>query len=130
EAGEADLDAGALEELRGAAHGLVRGLQEIERVHLAARGLGVVIGNDRAGVEVGRERFVSGQCEAVADALDLLLQAPPLLDDDHAWSLGTSGLGEIPRRPLAVRPWECDVGAHALLPRLDLALSDESRARR
>ena len=71
-AGEADLGAVARQILRGAAHVLRGGVHEIERIHLFAGRIGVVIGHDLALVEIGRQRVEAGYRKTVAQALDVL----------------------------------------------------------
>src|SRR5262249_52815059 len=96
-----------------AGNALVVRIEKVRRAHLAVGGFRVVIGDDRAGIEIGRKRLVAGEHEAVANALDLILQAPPFLDDHDARRLGASGLGEVAGRILAVRLLEDDLRAHA-----------------
>ena len=117
EAGEADLGAVAAEILHGAAHGLRGGVHEIQRVHLFAGGIGVVIGHHLALVEIGRQGVEAGQREAVAHALDLILQPPPFLDHHHTRRVAAGGVGEIAAGVLAVRTLEADAGAHGFLLR-------------
>ena len=50
----------ALQKLRRPAYDLVGRVEEIERVHLPARCGRVVIGHDRAGIEIRRQGFVTG----------------------------------------------------------------------
>ena len=112
EAGEADLGAVARQILRGAAHGLRGGVHEVERVHLFAGRVRVVIRHHLALVEIGRQRVEAGAREAVAHALDLVLQAPPFLDHHDAGRVAARRVGEIAGRVLAVRTLEGDDGAH------------------
>ena len=112
EAGQTDLRARALEELRGAAGRLLGCVEEIERVHLLTGGLAVVIGDDRAGVEIGSERVVSGKRQPITDARDLVLQAPPLLDHHDTGGAGAAGLCQIALRVLAIGAAERDPRTH------------------
>ncbi|MGY4508732.1 hypothetical protein ACVIN2_002186 [Bradyrhizobium sp. USDA 3650] len=82
------------------------------------RRVGVVIRHHLAFVEIRRERIETGQREAVAETLDLVRQAPPFLDDDHARRVAARGIGEIPRCVLAVRALEGDGGSHGVLRRV------------
>src|SRR5437868_3712725 len=115
EAGQTDLGAVASEILRGAAHGLRGGVDEIERVHLFAGGIGVVIRHHLALVEIGRQGVEAGHRKAIAQPLDLLLQSPPFLDHHHTRRVAARGVGEIAAGVLAVRTLETDAGAHGFL---------------
>jgi hypothetical protein len=115
ESGEADLGAVPRQILRGAAHGLRGGVDEIQRVHLFAGGIHVVIGHHLAVVEIGRQRIEAGPREAVAQPLDLFRKPPPFLDHDHARRVAARGIGEIAAGVLAVRTLERNAGAHGLL---------------
>src|SRR6185436_3321410 len=74
---------------------------------------GIMIGHDRAGVEIRGKRLVTSEREAIADALDLILQAPPLLNDDDTRGLGATGLSQVASRLRAVRPAKRDLRPHA-----------------
>lgn len=60
-----------------------------------------------AQVEVGNERVVAGPCEAIRDTADLIIEAPPLLDDDYARASFPGG-SEIALRRATVRASELD----------------------
>jgi len=62
-------------------------------VHLFAGSIGVVIRHHLALVEIGRQRIEAGRREAVAHALDLVLQP------HHSWITTTPGA--LPRAALA-----------------------------
>src|SRR6202035_416770 len=66
---------------------------------------------------IGRQRVEAGQREAVAHALDLILQPPPFLDHHHARRIAAGGIGEIAAGVLAVRTLEGNAGTHGFLPR-------------
>ena len=55
-------------------------------------------------IEIGRERDEAFGGEAVGDALDVVVEAPPLLDDDDGgMRAGAIGLSEVPHAVDAVR---------------------------
>src|ERR1700741_944300 len=117
ETGEPDPRAVAPKVLCGAAHGLRGQVHEIERVHLFARRVGVMIGHHLALVEIGRQRIKTRARKTIAHALDLVLQSPPFLDPHDAGRVATGCVGEIAGRFLAVRTLEIDDGAHGVLRR-------------
>src|SRR5579883_2905834 len=112
EAGESDLGTVARQILRRSPHRLGRRVHEIQRVHLLRRRVRVVIGHDGALVEIGRQRIEARAGEAVAHALDLVLQTPPLLDHHHARRIAARGVGEIAGCLFAVGTLESDDGTH------------------
>src|SRR5688572_18840941 len=68
---------------------------------------------DLAAIEIGYECTVAERCVALGDALDLVVQAPPLLDDDDARRPGSGRrLDEKSRAILAVGAFEGDMLAH------------------
>ena len=67
----------------GAAH-VARRLLHLHRHHRLARLVGLTGLHLLAVVEVGRQRDEAGRGEAVADVVDVVDEAPPLLDHDHA----------------------------------------------
>jgi hypothetical protein len=86
------LAAHAMQMLNGAANVLVGGAGKIEAVHQVA-GL-VRILRDAALEQVRRQRVVAGGGEAVGDAADLRIEAPPFLDHHHTRA-ALAGTGEI-----------------------------------
>ena len=87
-AGEADFRAIGLEMQHRAAHDLVGRLQKIQRRHFAVGRVRVVIGHHRPGIEIRRQRVEPGVGEAMAQALDLVLQAPPFLNHHQPRRIG------------------------------------------
>ena len=78
------------------------GFEKIERTHLPVRSFRVVVGHDGASIEVGRQRLITGVGKPFAHSLDLILQAPPFLDDNKAGPVGPRRFGEITGSVLAV----------------------------
>ena len=88
---------------------LVRRAREVEPRHQVVRLVGLL--SDAALVQVGREGGVAGAREPVGHAADLVVQAPPLLDDDDGRPSG-AGLGQVAAGAATVRPLEFDASSH------------------
>ena len=50
-----------------------------------------MVGNDGSGVEIRRKSVITQKGEAIAEPLDLVLQTPPLLNDDDTGTLNQLG---------------------------------------
>ena len=57
-------------------------------------------------VEIRRKRIEPPERETVAHSLDLVLQAPPLLNNDDAWRVAACSIGQIALRIAAIRTLE------------------------
>src|SRR5699024_4860204 len=111
---DADALAVRLQVLDRAAYVLRGGVTEIEAVHVVL-GLGRI---QRAlAAEQVRDRDpVTGLGPLPADTLDLLVHAPPLLDDDDGRRIGAGfRLGVPGRRGLAVGARDFDLSGHVFL---------------
>ena len=115
ESGHAHLRAArTLEVLHGAADVLPCRIAEVEVVHQVP-GLFRLHGF-LAAIEIRHERPVSRCGELVRNPLDLIVEAPPLLDNhDTRRTVAPRRLHEIALSRLAVRPLEADHFAHVVL---------------
>src|SRR5262249_18930789 len=96
-AGDGDLAARAIAEEGDRAGDFLDRLAEVERLHHLAGLVGVL--GELAVIEVGHDRGEAGGGVALGDGLDLVVDAPPLLDDDDTGRL----TGAIGRRQDAAR---------------------------
>ena len=90
---------------------LVGGADEIEAAHHVIGFIRLL--RDAAFVEVWRQGVVTGRGEAVGGGLDLIVEAPPFLDDDNA-GLALACFGEIALAARAVGTLEVDHAAHCV----------------
>src|ERR1700722_12952508 len=78
-----------------------------------------------AAVQVGHERDVPRARQAVGDAADLFVHAPPLLDDDDC--RGTGGmrrLGQVTLNNFPIGALESDCACHWWIPVLECRVKD------
>src|SRR5262249_34804052 len=116
-----DLAARALQVLRRAPQILMRGIRKIEIAHQMVRL--VRHGGQPALVEVRRERIVPGAGKPGGDAADLVVEPPPLLDDDDPRA-PLPGSREIAFWLAAIRAANFDHGPHAMSPLVAVARQD------
>ena len=77
-----------------------------------------LIESELPAIEIRHQRAIAPRGIAVRDALDLVVQPPPLLDDDDGRGVGTrSGFGVIACTLLAVWTRECDLTHRRILQR-------------
>jgi hypothetical protein len=81
----------------GPAH-VAPGLLHLHRHHRLARFVGLSGSHLLAVVQVRGQRDEAGCRESVADVLNVVDQAPPLLDDDHSSATPALGSGQIASR--------------------------------
>ena len=109
EAGRADGATGQLLEVLHGPGRVLRRLFDVEGHEELARFVG--LGRELAVVHVRREGDEAFSGEAVGDARDVGVQAPPLLEDDDALAAAARGLREIAAAGSAVR-WKGHEFAH------------------
>jgi hypothetical protein len=109
-----------------AANVLVGGSRKIQTVHQVIRLVGLL--GHAALEQVRCQRVVAGPREAVGDAANLVIQAPPFLDHHHA-GLALPGAGKVAATGTAVGPLEVDHLSHAgLLRDLESGIYRKSRS--
>nr|GFC59308.1 hypothetical protein [Tanacetum cinerariifolium] len=96
-----------------------------EVIHRAANVLGCCVGKVEFVHQVRHQRKITGCGKAIGNPADLIVQAPPLLDDHHGRRpFGLGRTGEIAADFFTVRAFERDGGArcvcqclrHGMLP--------------
>src|SRR3984893_10844949 len=102
-----------LQVLHGTTNILTGGVAEVESAHQMVR---LFLFNRRfSAVEIGDQREITGLCEPVGYAANLVVQTPPLLNhDDGGCTLEVLRLGEISLDVLAVRAAKGDHGSWGL----------------
>jgi hypothetical protein len=85
-----------------------------QRLHQVGRLVHLVVGRELAVIQVRRERDEPGGPETVGPRLDARIEAPPLLDDEHARTRSPGRRHEIPRGLVPVA-WKLDDLCHATL---------------
>src|SRR5438105_4224387 len=115
-AGDADLRARLLQILHGAADVLGCRVAEVQAAHQV---LGLLrVETDFAAIEIGHERAVSLLRVVIGHAPDVIVDTPPLLDDDEARRFrAVRGLGVIAGAVLPI--WTCECNCAHGAPILD-----------
>src|SRR5439155_6565051 len=114
EADHPDFGAGLLQVLRRAANVLTCRLAEIEVSHQVLRLCGIEC--HLTFIEVGNQRSIAESGELVGDSLDLVIEAPPLLDHHYARSLVNLSWGrQVAVTLFPVGPFESDHLSHCCL---------------
>ena len=101
------------QEGEGAGQVLVGGVGKVQAA-FQMRGF-IGIAGQAAAVEIGRQGGEAGRREAIGDAANLRVQAPPFLNQDQAWAfepLAAVGLGQVGGTVGAVRAREVDGLSH------------------